>query len=163
MSSEQPTIAVQRLSPADLNRLIELIRLYERAFEMKDFMLPGQPYLQSLLERPDVSFLVALIDNQVVGGLTAYDLPSVYSAANEVYLYDLAVVPEWQRRGVGRLLLAALGDCCRQRGDVEFFVQAEADDTGAIEFYRAVGGSGEEVLHFSFPTTEVRCKTSMSQ
>ena len=44
---------------------------------------------------------MAVLDNVVVGGLTAHVLPSAYSASAEVYIYDLGVKAEMQRKGIG--------------------------------------------------------------
>ena len=40
----------KKLETGELNRLAELIKLYEEVFEMEDFTLPAAQYLQSLLE-----------------------------------------------------------------------------------------------------------------
>ena len=85
----------KKLETGELNRLAELIKLYEEVFEMEDFTLPAAQYLQSLLEKETVIFYVAIIDNRVVGGLTAHVLPSTYFPSSEVYIYDLAVRTEF--------------------------------------------------------------------
>ena len=145
-------VEIKLLQSEDLEKLTQLIRLYERVFEMETFVLPSQEYLQYLLDRPGATFLVALIDKQVVGGLTAHELPSTYFESNEVYVYDLAVAQGHQRKGIGEKLLDELGTLCKKRGDKEFFVQADIDDKHALEFYHATGGVPEKVIHFSYDT-----------
>lgn len=99
-----------------------------------------------------MTFLVAELDNKIVAGLTAHDLPSTYFESNEVYVYDLAVTKEHQRNGIGKQLLAELAKICKTKGESEFFLQADFDDINAIEFYRSCGGMEENVIHFSYDT-----------
>ena len=143
---------VQVLESGDLQKLVQLVRLYEQLFEMENFLLPSKEYLQSLLDRKGMTFLVALINNKVVGGLTAHDLPSTYFEANEVYIYDLAVAKEHQRKGIGRMLLDELSKICKKKGESEIFVQSDIADEHALAFYKATGGVPEEVIHFSYNT-----------
>lgn len=140
------------LEKADLDRLRELILLYEDVFEMENFTMPSEAYLQSLLAKPGLSFLVAVIEDKVVAGLTAHDLASTYFEANEVYVYDLAVSRQHQRKGIGKKLLNELGRICKDKGESEFFLQADLDDEQALEFYRSTGGVEEKVIHFSYDT-----------
>ena len=140
----------KKLRQRDITLLSQLIRLYEQAFEMDDFMLPDDEYLQTLLEDEFIIFYVAISDNIVIGGLTAHIIPSVYEPTSEVYIYDLAVNPNYQRQGIGTHLLAALAQECSTLGYKEIFVQADIEDQHAIEFYRATGGEMTEVVHFSY-------------
>ncbi len=145
---------VKVLGKDDFKSLNELLRLYEDVFEMKDFVMPSDNYLQSLLVKEGLTFLVAIIDEKIVGGLTAHDLPSTYFEANEVYVYDLAVAKKHQYQGIGKLLLTELKKICHQKGEREFFLQADINDSHAIDFYRSTGGIPEEVIHFSYNTTK---------
>ena len=140
----------KKLKIEDLGYLTELIKVYEEVFEMKNFTLPTAQYLQSLLEKETVIFYVAVIDKKVVGGLTAHVLPSTYFTSSEVYIYDLAVETEFQRKGIGRHLIKSLKEYCVSLGLKEVFVQADLEDRHAIDFYRATGGIAESVVHFSY-------------
>ena len=143
-------IEYKKLEIGDLSRLTELIKVYEEVFEMEDFTLPNAQYLQSLLEKETVIFYVAITDIKVVGGLTAHILPSTYFPSSEVYIYDLAVETDFQRKGIGRELINSLKEYCASMQLKEIFVQADLEDRHAIEFYRATGGIAESVVHFSY-------------
>jgi ribosomal protein S18 acetylase RimI-like enzyme len=143
-------ITFRKLSREDLPALTALISVYEEVFEMKNFRIPSARYLQSLLEKEYIIFSVALSGSEVVGGLTAHILPSVYFESGEVYVYDLAVRTEYQRTGIGRTLISELKMYCRNLGSKEIFVQADLEDQHAIDFYRATGGCSEDVIHFSY-------------
>lgn len=147
---KNPEIKYHKLATTDLKILIQLIRVYEEVFEMENFTLPGTAYLQSLLAKEHMIFFVAVSDGKVVGGLTAHTLPSVYFESDEIYIYDLAVKAEYQRKGIGRTLVAELKHYCKNLGKKEVFVQADLADEHAIDFYRATGGVPENVIHFSY-------------
>lgn len=149
---EKQDISIRTLAADDVDWLVDLVKLYAEVFAMAGFSMPAREHLQSLLHKEGITFLVAIADGRVVGGLTAHDLPSTYSESAEIYVYDLAVANGYQRRGIGTRLLKALETLCEQRGKAEFFLQADADDTDALKFYRATRGVEEDVRHFSYDT-----------
>lgn len=140
----------KRLGSIDLPYLKALIRVYEEVFEMENFTLPSDSYLQTLLRRDGLMFFVAMFEGKVIGGLTAHVLPSVYFESAEVYIYDLGVKTSFQRKGVGRKLMASLSEYCKEQGYKVFFVQADLADQHAMDFYQATGGQAERVVHYSY-------------
>ncbi|TDH24275.1 GNAT family N-acetyltransferase [Segetibacter sp. 3557_3] len=117
---------------------------------MKDFRMPPQAYLQQLLSREDFLVFVAMDHGEVIGGLTAYTLNQYYSTAPLVYIFDLAVSTQFQRRGIGHALIKFINDYCTSIGAEEVFVQADQADDYALDFYRATGGTPEQVVHFTY-------------
>src|SRR5579871_1423699 len=121
-------IVIQRLIMTDTPRLNGLLEVYREAFGMAEFIPPPAAYLANLLQDRTVVVLTADLHDRVIGGLTAYILPSLYYPASEAYLYDLAVGTPWQRQGVGTALLAALKEHCAHISIKEIFVQADRPD-----------------------------------
>ncbi|GAB4417978.1 MAG: hypothetical protein OHK0039_28970 [Bacteroidia bacterium] len=142
---------LQRLSSTDLAAYIELIRLFEAVFEMQDFVLPDPARLAPHLHDPGFIALVARADGRIVGGLTAHVLPSYYHGSAELYLFDLAVDPGYQRRGIARALVRALQQHGREQGYAGVFVQADLEDTDAQAFYLATGGQPTAAIHYTYP------------
>jgi ribosomal protein S18 acetylase RimI-like enzyme len=142
---------VKKLGKQDLVSFIALIRVFEDVFEMENFTLPDEKHLQQLLEKDSFFVFVALSGNEVVGGLTAYTLEQYYSLKPLVYLFDLAVKTQCQRQGIGRKLMAAINEYCKNTDVEEVFVQADEVDDYALEFYKATGGIAEQVVHFNYP------------
>jgi len=143
-------ITVKQLTPRDFNEFIQMLRLFEEVFEMKDFRMPAEKHLKKLLRSKNFIAFIALHENTVIGGLTAHLLPSYYSQSSEVYLYDLAVKTNFQQKGIGKKLLLALMAYCRENNFKTFFVQADEADSHALEFYSATGGLPEKVVHFDY-------------
>jgi len=144
-------VEIKKLGSTDINQFKELIRVFEDVFEMKGLSMPGDNYLQNLLDTDSFFVFIALMDNKVVGGLTAYILQQYYSSSPLVYIYDLAVRTELQRQGIGKKLIAAIINYCKERGMEEVFVQADEEDGYALDFYRSTGGNAENVVHFTYP------------
>ncbi|TGL14945.1 GNAT family N-acetyltransferase [Leptospira meyeri] len=144
-------IKIKKLASNDLKQFIELIRVFEDVFEMKNFQMPSLHYLQSLLDRDDFYIFVSLHESQVVGGLTSYTLRQYYSEKPLVYIFDLAVLTKYQRQGIGRSLIQGINEYCKKIGVEEVFVQADLVDDYALEFYKSTGGLPEDVVHFTYP------------
>ncbi|MBM9590222.1 GNAT family N-acetyltransferase [Leptospira sp. 201903075] len=144
-------IEIKKLSSGDLNQFIELIRVFEDVFEMKNFQIPKSEYLQSLLNRDDFYVFVSIFEDRVIGGLTTYTLRQYYSEKTLVYIFDLAVLTKYQRQGIGKSLIQGINAYCKDLGVEEVFVQADLVDDYALDFYRATGGLAEDVVHFTYP------------
>lgn len=144
-----------RLHPHQTPEFTQLLQLFIQVFELEEAPLPDAAYLQKLLSRADFIVFVAVADQQVIGGLTAYVLQQSRTTQPLLYLYDLAVQPHWQRQGIGRALLAAVREYGQEINAPELFVQAETEDTEAVDFYRATGGEEMAVVHFTYGAEEV--------
>lgn len=144
-------IEIKKLGSADIVDFQALIRVFEKVFEMQHFQMPPNQHLQKLLNEEGFYVFVATLNDQVVGGLTAYTLQQYYSTMPLVYIYDLAVQAAFQRQGIGKKLMVGIIDYCKANGVEEVFVQAEEADDHALDFYRATGAMAEKVVHFYYP------------
>jgi len=153
MKPEISSFQIKHLTKEHLADFHALVNLFNMVFE-EESKIGSKTYLLKLLSSKNFIALAALTENEVVGGLTAYELPMYYSDSSEMFLYDLAVKPEYQRMGIGKRLIRSLKAHCIQHGIKEFFVMAHAEDKHAIEFYRATGGKSEKVVNFLYETIE---------
>src|SRR6187551_2454177 len=101
-------IEIRRLGKQDINVFQELLQLFHDVFEMEETITSDASYLATLLEKEEFIVYVALSGNEVVGGLTAYELPMYYSKGSEAFIYDIAVSEKFQRKGVGKKLIDGL-------------------------------------------------------
>jgi aminoglycoside 3-N-acetyltransferase I len=108
-------------------------------------------YVDRLLARQDFWAVAAVVGDEIVGGLTAHTLPMTKSESSEIFIFDVAVRPDHQRTGVGRLLLATLREEGARQGIVQVFVAVDDEDLHALDFYRALGGAASPVTMFTFP------------
>lgn len=107
-------------------------------------------YLDRLLGREDFWAIAACSGDQIIGGVTAHTLPMTRTESSEIFIYDLAVRPDRQRKGVGRRLVAELRAQAAAMGMGVVFVPADNDDIHALDFYRAIGGVPSPVTIFTF-------------
>lgn len=140
---------IQRLGEGDRDRAQALFTLMAGVFETETALL-SDPYLDGLLEQDRFWALAAYFENRPVGGLTAHTLPLTRVAEHELFVYDIAVLPAYQRRGVGRRLVEELWVQARTAGIREIFVLADNEDLHALDFYRALGGHATPVTMFGF-------------
>ncbi|MCK6546367.1 GNAT family N-acetyltransferase [Myxococcota bacterium] len=143
------SLEVRRLTVDDAAPARAMFRLFAEVFETEYSEL-GDDYLARILSRPDLWALAAFEDGVVVGGITAHVLMMTRSESSELFIYDLAVRPEHQRRGIGRRLVSALLDAGRAAGITVAFVPADDEDVHALDFYRAIGGAPAPVTIFTF-------------
>ena len=140
---------VVRLTSADGALAKEVFATMAAVFDEENEPL-GEAYVARLLARADFWALGALAGDEVIGGLTGHVLPMTRSESSEIFLYDLAVRADHQRRGVGRLLVNHLITAAGEAGIASVFVPADDDDDHALDFYRAIGGDPAPVTIFSF-------------
>jgi len=131
-----------------------LINLFNVVFEEEEPAIGSKANLEKLLGNSGFIALAAVSEDKIVGGLTAHVLPMYYSEQSEIFLYDLAVKPEFQRMGIGKELLQHLKEYCVMNGIKEFFVMAHEEDESAIDFYHSTGGKSERVINFVYEAFE---------
>jgi len=146
--------AVRRLGPGDEGVARAMFETMSAVFEEGGDPADGEPLrdedVAELLRRADFWALVATSGDEVVGGLTAHVLPMTRSRTKELFLYDLAVRTDRQRRGIGKALVLELLALAERAGISTAFVPADDEDTHALAFYRAIGGAASPVTFFTF-------------
>lgn len=120
----------------NINELQMLSRLFAEVFELKGGLNTKLPALRELHRDNYFFALTALEEQQLIGGLTGYLLPSYLSRKPIAYLYDLAVLPPFQNQGVGKGLITYAQKYCRETGAKELFLHADEDEK-MIHFYRS--------------------------
>ena len=144
-------VEIEVLSGTRINELKELISVFEDVFEMKNFTYPHDEQLLKLLLKDNFTAIVAKLKGTIIGGLTVYTLDQYYSPKPLAYIFDLAILIQYQRQGLGKMLIAFTNNYFAQRGFEEVFVQADKVDKYALDFYRGTKPTNEEkVVHFYY-------------
>src|SRR5699024_10701553 len=92
-------------------------------------------YLQKLYQEKHFFAFGAIANDHIVGGLTAYLLPSYFSLKPMVYIYDLAVLSLYQKQGIGKEIINYTKMYCKNLGVKELFVHTHENEK-VIRFYR---------------------------
>lgn len=145
-------IEIRHLLPDDIDLMTALLSTFGEVFGDTTTYVENRPsadYLRQLLLGDAFIALVALQDKQVIAGVAAYELKKFEQARSEIYIYDLAVMPKYRRKGIATALIEGLKTIAKARGAYVMFVQADTgiEDEPAIALYGKLG-TREEVLHF---------------
>lgn len=147
-------IEIKILQADDLEDFNVLLTVFDIVFEYEQYQRPHEEHLLKLLRNSTFYAIVAKSENKIIAGLTAYTLDQYHSTRPVLYIQDLAVLTEYQRKGVGKKLMAFTKTFCRENEFQEMFIQAEKIDDYAVEFYRTTKPTGEmEVFYFYYKTT----------
>jgi ribosomal protein S18 acetylase RimI-like enzyme len=87
--------------------------------------------------------LAYLDDGTAVGFVRGTALGRLEGPEQQMFLYEIGVAPEYQRRGIGTALIQALERICRERGFGEMFVFTNRSNTAAMRLYASTGGHTE--------------------
>ncbi|MFP5204599.1 MAG: ribosomal protein S18-alanine N-acetyltransferase [Acidobacteriota bacterium] len=73
--------------------------------------------------------------------------------AGEAELESIVIAAEWQRRGIGRLLLAELMDRLRRQNTRAVFLEVRASNHAALHLYRSFGfaETGRRARYYACP------------
>jgi ribosomal-protein-alanine N-acetyltransferase len=124
-------IRIRRMGEADLSDVLRI----ERA----SFAVPWTPAtFAGLLRRADAHLLVAEAE-PLRGVLSLVGYAAVWVVVDQAELGDIAVDPEWRRRGIGQRLLDAVLALMRQQGVRELFLEVRASNVDAQRLYQRNG------------------------
>lgn len=94
--------------------------------------------------------LVAEVDDLTVGFILGTTVTKTKSAWKYGYVVWLAVVPEWQREGLGSRLFDKLAEKMIEDGVRIFMVDTEASNEPALHFFKKKGfGNPEEQIYLT--------------
>ena len=149
------SLRVRQITPNDIALMEALLATFGDAFDDVDTYTKNRPsasYLRQLLGSDYFIALAALKNDDIVGGIAAYELRKFEQERSEIYIYDLAVAAAHRREGIATALIEELRKIGATRGAYVIFVQADngVEDQPAIALYAKLGAR-EDVLHFDIP------------
>lgn len=92
-----------------------------------------------LREHPTTLVLLAAADGEPVGVAVCFFGISTFRARPLLNVHDLAVLPAYRGRGVGRALLRAVEEHARRRGCCKLTLEVQDDNTPARTLYQRFG------------------------
>lgn len=135
MVTEKPEVIIRRMTEADLDRIKDI----DRALVGPDRALswPLRVEAHWWVYRPMMNF-VAEIGDEVVGFLLGDIRGAEYGVDTSGWIDMMGVVPKYQGREVGRMLVEAFCEEC-QKNEVRVRVVVREDDKRLISFWTSVG------------------------
>jgi GNAT superfamily N-acetyltransferase len=136
-----PDKRVRRAEPSDVDVLVALVHEladYERA-PRECHLAADQLHTALFGPSPALFAHVADLDGEVVGGALWFLNFSTWDGVHGIYLEDLYVRPKARGSGLGKALLAALAQECRERGYTRLQWWVLNWNAPAIGFYHSIG------------------------
>ncbi len=138
---------IRPANPDDLDALVELLRIL---FGIEaDFACDAARQRQGLamlLVHEGAIVLVAEAAGQVIGMCSGQLTISTAEGGFALLVEDVVVAQNWQGKGVGRALLAALEQWAADRNIGRLQLLADRNNAAALEFYRKLGWQGTELI-----------------
>ena len=136
------TITLRHLGPDDFDRLM---KVPEGLFD--EPMDPVQA--RAFLDDPLHECVLAYVGDLAVGMATGTVLlhPDKPPA---MFINEVGVRDEYQRRGIGRLVSERLMDVARARGCEGIWLGTETDNTAALALYRSMDGDEVDGVYFGW-------------
>ncbi len=143
---------IRQADAEDITALVGLLRLL---FSIeKDFVFNAAKQergLRLLLASPQAAVFAAEQGGQVIGMCTGQLLISTAQGGLSALIEDVAVLPAWQGKGVGRQLVAAAEAWVGGQGASRVQLLADRNNAPALAFYQKTG----------FQTTAMICLRKM--
>ncbi len=144
------SINVKKLNHNEVPDFRRLVEIFKDVFEIHE-PISNNEHLSKLLTNPDFLAFVVKEKQKIIGGLTIYVLHSYYGTKPIAYIYDVGITPEFQGKGLGKLLIAEVCKYCKDSGFENVYVEAESDDIDAVSFYRKTKYSSEmKAVQFTY-------------
>ena len=78
-----------------------------------------------------------LLDGEACVGYFSYGA----NARGKFCLYSIYLLPEYQRKGIGRAMMRQVASACREGGEASFYCDCQPQNVRARRFYEAMGGN----------------------
>ena len=128
--------------PSDCDGIVDVLDSYaaDRVGGGKPLSPDVRDRLVPLLrEHPTVLVLLAFADRRAVGIAVGFFGLSTFQARPLLNIHDLAVLPQYRGRGVGRELLRAAEDHARRERCCTLTLEVQDDNARALALYRSFG------------------------
>jgi GNAT superfamily N-acetyltransferase len=139
LSSDQ--IGVRPATLADVPQLCELLLfLFAREADFKPDAECQTRGLRLILEQPDVGCIYcAIAGESIIGMVSLLFTISTAEGGLAAWLEDMVVHPDWQKKGIGQLLLEEAINQARARGCCRLTLLTDSTNAPAIHFYERAG------------------------
>ena len=134
------SVSCREASKGDLPAVL---RLYAQPDVDDGEMLPlseAEHLFERIARYPDYKIYVAFCEEQIVGTFALLVMDNLgHMGARSAVIEDVAVDPEWQGRGVGRLMMKHALQMCGKKGCYKAVLSSNLKRERAHAFYESLG------------------------
>jgi ribosomal protein S18 acetylase RimI-like enzyme len=99
-----------------------------------------EEYVKRFLKNPMNWLFVCISKDRIIGFAYGYELNKLNTLENMLYIHEVGVLPEFQRKGIGTELLKELKNVCKKNGIYKIFLFTQKSNIGACKLYEKSGG-----------------------
>ena len=125
------TVIVRELLPSDAEGAHVVAQRAQKA--LRAVYRPSAELVRSNQAKVDCRHRLVAVHSRQIVGTVSYD-----QRGDRIHLQSLAVDPEWQRRGIGRALIAYLVELARSRGASRLSLYTVVE-TGNVPVFQRFG------------------------
>jgi len=118
------------IDPMRLRDLGDILKIEKLSFSTP---WSKQAFLSELLDNDRAYYLVAKVNDRAVGYI------GIWLVAGEGHITNVAVHPEYRRRGIGHQLLTAVERLASERGVTRLTLEVRVSNEAAQSLYRKLG------------------------
>lgn len=149
------SVTIRRARPADAHLVDTMVREIAAHEDSLDAVVANAETWEHMLARPDVTVLLAFVDDAPAGYASTTRRLNLWLAAEVVALDDLWVRAGQRDRGIGAALMRAVGDLA---DGATVVWGARLDNEAAHRFYRRLGADLNVKVVAAWPASSYRAQ-----
>lgn len=135
---------VKQATSDHIPEIYELLRKFASERGLSQSFKLTQDRLTHLFESHGLRALLIYDGAQIIGTITYYETISTFSGDTGLYIEDMYIRSDYQRKGIGKKLLDSMIDETKKQGYSKLEWQCAVDNPGAMEFYKKMGAVKDE-------------------
>ncbi|PIY80538.1 MAG: hypothetical protein COY80_02125 [Candidatus Pacebacteria bacterium CG_4_10_14_0_8_um_filter_42_14] len=140
-------INIRQATIQDLEKILELNqRVMAKIPSFDEDLVPnftltpqGKNYFREDITRPEWCFLIAEEGGRIIGYTNGGLIDFLHRKSRYFEIQNLGVIPEMQRKGLGKQLLESITSWAKEHGYQKIYLNCYAANEEALSFYRKNG------------------------
>ncbi|MFT4600415.1 MAG: aminoglycoside 3-N-acetyltransferase I [Arenicella sp.] len=142
-------MVVELIKPDELEKFVQLRQIFIEVFK-EDAPALNEEQFKQLRDNRSFIAIGATVGFELVGGLAAHIVTNYYKGGLDLFIYDIAIKPDHQKKGIGNELIKFAKQFCIDHKIKEMYVSAESVDEKALSYYRNSEGKEVESRYFVY-------------
>ena len=131
---------IRRLRDGDDQAAVRVIEDLKFPMDQTMGVSVDPEYMRTFLADDRHYFVAAYLDEQPVGYIFGYLVARFDGRRPSMFVYEVAVVEEHRRQGIGRALIEEVKRLAKADGCGKMFVPTNRSNEAAMALYRSTGG-----------------------